>query len=505
MTRRSQSSIMRKLEQPSRRDFLRLMSQASAAGLVAPSMIFGLNPTPALGAANNRFVIYIHAGSWDGWTSGLTQPNETQTITSKLYAKWQRSIFFNGQQASSLNPNVNLAYRYNDLIFHGYNKTLLPIASHMSFGVGTAQSAGHDKAQAFQSTGGDESAMSASWIAGAAQMLTSDPSTFIVTQGSNFGAQRNALTPKVSLVEGLDVTTFSRNLVDSNGVPTGPNAKRFWKVSQQLMDQKLIRADIDKAERSAYQVFLDRLAGSGATFTTSDPLYTNIAATLNQTNVDSIISSEIGVGMDSNGILTSTYRQPALMEKLRLAGILAKTGTARGMSIVLSQEDHHFGGNDGGGGSTIGTPRRAAHMWAQIRLFWQWVMAQGMQDDVMIIISHDFSRSPYNTALGAMQTFKGDGSDVSIQVRGTDHSVTMGMVFINGKVPPGSRVGVVGDSNVAKPTSDFHGTMVNSTPFTSDQLVGSMLMRCFGDVIPNFDALKKVWPRMKSPIDFLLD
>ncbi len=501
---KSSTEIIRELK--SRREFLRFLSQASAAGLFAPSLIYGLRSAPALGSSTrNRFVIYIHAGSWDGWTSGLVQPNATQTINDQLRASWQRGIFYSGQQTDSLNPNVNLAYRHNNLIFNSYSKVLLPIADHMTFAVGSARSAGHSKAEAFQSTGGDESALFASWVAGAAQLINSSNSAFIVSSAPRISVQRSPATSKVSLVQGLDAPSFVRNLADAATVPTGQDALRFWEVARDLMTKKLIRADVDQTERSAYRAFTNQLVDGVAGFGVNDPMYQSIASVLNQTAVNNLINNEIGVGQDSGGIILGAYQQPALMEELRLAAMLAKSGMASGMSIRLPNEDHHFGYNDGNGGSTVGTPRRAAQTWSQIRLFWEWIIQQGMQDDVLIIMSHDFNRSNYNTTLGSNITFKGNGSDVTIKVPGTDHSVTMGMVFINGRVPASGRVGMTGDSNVAKATSDANGTIVSGTPFTSDQLVGSMLLRIFDDVIPNFDALKKIWPKMNAPISFLID
>jgi hypothetical protein len=374
----------------------------------------------------------------------------------------------------------------------------------MAFAAGNARSAGHEKAGYFQSTGGDDNAQTASWIAGAAQLLSHDSSSLIVSPSASMLSKRNANTSKVSLIEAFNAEGFAKNLSDMSAVPKSDIANKFWDVSKTLIDQKLILGDIAQSERHSYRVFLDKLVSGVSGFSTGSELYTSVSQKINLTAANQMIMNEIGAANDANGCVHPSFALNGLSDKLHLAAMLAKSGLAHGMSFGLEGEDHHFGNGGDQTGSTIGTARRGAQLWAHLRLFWDWITEQGLQDDVLVIVSHDFTRSSYNSIIGAPVTIKANGADVSIRVPGTDHSLTMGMVFLGGKVPC-SRIGIVGDHNSAKATSDLAGTVATGPAFTSDQLVGSMLMRVFDDVVKDFDTVKKVWPNMAKPISFLVD
>ena len=154
------------------------------------------------------------------------------------------------------------------------------------------------------------------------------------------------------------------------------------------------------------------------------------------------------------------------------------------MHIRLSSDDYHYGRSAGNQGSSVATARRGGDLAAQLRLFWNWVQANKLEDDVMVVVTHEFSRSAYNKYMGKAEVpVMVNGEEVKILVPGVDHWFLMGMIFINGKVAPASRIGVIGDTYVAKATKDFAGTITDGKAYTSDQLMGNhataLLWRCF--------------------------
>ena len=117
-----------------------------------------------------------------------------------------------------------------------------------------------------------------------------------------------------------------------------------------------------------------------------------------------------------------------------------------------------------------------------------------LQDDVMVIVSHEFSRTPYNSSPGDTVNVMHKGVSKPVQSPGVDHHLAMGMVFINGKVPSQGRVGGIGDTYIAAGSADLKGIAdPNITAYTSTQLVGSMLMRVWGDVYANSREVSKYW------------
>jgi hypothetical protein len=179
-------------------------------------------------------------------------------------------------------------------------------------------------------------------------------------------------------------------------------------------------------------------------------------------------------------------------EKLKLAGVLAKTGVASGMTISIGRgfEDTHVGGAD------VGTARNAAGYWMLLTQFWQWVKSAGLQDDIMIVVTHDFTRTAYNGYRNSSaEIVDADGKKQTIETPGRDHALAMGMMFINAKVPKAGRVGVITDNIAPMAGKDTLGGIDPlGQPYKSSDIVGSMLMRCFDDLFPTERMVRKHWP-----------
>ncbi len=80
----------------------------------------------------------------------------------------------------------------------------------------------------------------------------------------------------------------------------------------------------------------------------------------------------------------------------------------------------------------------------------------------------------------------------------------MGMMFLNKNLPAGGRVGNVVDNLTPRAGSDTAGSIVaDGEPYTSDQIVGSVLMRVYPGLFPSERIVRKHWPAFK-PIQPLL-
>ncbi len=451
--------------------------------------------------SRNKFMIYIHAGSWDGLASGLIQPHMTNSASVTSAAKWSKGLFVARQDGGSLNPNVNVTHNSGDLFFNNYTKTLLPIANQMCFTVGNPLALGHPTAAAFQTTGADEQIGQASWISGFAHMM-SDGNQPSIMVGNPFhrALQMSATTPNVAIVEAASVAGFRDAFQDQLSVPRTDYAKSFWDVSKQIIDDSTYNFAFSKSFSQNYKLFLNNLV-EGANNTGA--IHQSIGAMLNRTEINRVIDTEITAANDGEGV--KQFHFGGLTDALQLAGVLAKSGLAKAMSIGLHGDDWHFGYQEKNMGSTIGTARRGADMFVQLRLFWQWIQSQNLQDDVMVVISHDFTRTPYNTSLAtAPQSVMFNNQPISMTVPGTDHHAAMSMIFINGKVPPASKIGGIGDNYTALPTADLKGLPVAGKAYTSSQLVGTMLLRCFGEIFKEEREMRRIWPRMGTLIDYAL-
>ena len=74
------------------------------------------------------------------------------------------------------------------------------------------------------------------------------------------------------------------------------------------------------------------------------------------------------------------------------------------------------------------------------------------------------------------------------------------MIFINGKVPPAGRIGAITDNYTAFGSQDARGVPdLAIAPYTSDTIIGAMLMRCFDDVFKDEAAVKESFPNFKMP------
>lgn len=493
--------------------------------------------------ARGKFLLYIHFGSADGLTSGMLQPREVvidgadKDLTAK--GSWQKDLFWDSHTLVlptsqykglvnpnySINPNVNVHYKDSgsNLIFNEYSKVLQPLSDHLCLACGNSRSLSHHDAAAFQITGGRFNAARGSWVANFAQALCGNDKFANIVAAPDFSSVRESFytkifnnkgidNDKVALINATSLEEIYNILSDAEGIPEAyGDALKFWQTMHKVSGLGSSRY---AAIKNSVNFYVDNLLTGVLELTAGSPLRVNIEKNINVAGLKNILTdtnlpggSVCDVDVDMEISKDTTVK---LINNLQLAAGMAAANKAKGMVFAWGDHDCHRYG------SSLDTPRHAAVLFAAINMFWQWVKAQQMQDDVLVIISHDFSRTPYNSRELTYQnetdkpiiTAKAAG-DTTVPHRfipvGNDHQNVMAMMFINGKVPAGGRIGGLSDNYVAFGSDDTAGIPNLSTaPYTSDELVGTMLMRCFGDIFKDKKTLQEFFPNFNKPIDWLL-
>lgn len=116
----------------------------------------------------------------------------------------------------------------------------------------------------------------------------------------------------------------------------------------------------------------------------------------------------------------------------------------------------------------------------------------------MIVVGQEFARSAYTKKAVASQyqvnVPTAAGSTTPVTAWGREHSLAMGMMFINANVPAKGRIGMIGDGLTPLASIDAKGTIDLKKPaYNSQSMVGSMLMRVFPDLFPSARMVSKHW------------
>ncbi len=452
-----------------RRGILKIAG-ASAATLLMNRRSLAAEDMPI--PKSNRFLLYIHFGSACGMASGLIQPVKVNA--------WPLGFFQNGAPVGSNNPLLNQHTAAGNMFFHDYLKFLAPMAKDMCLINGSPMSLDHGVAKNLQTRGSPLASVSAEWSMAVAQFMKGEArkNPMVITEGVKAPSVSDITQIRAaSMDEFQNITTDLKLIRDRNLDP-------FWNALKQrfaLVAPGTVHINESLAGAAKYQIDtltkgLPELAAASADtdglrkMLGGDPLNQTILACADRQAIEAA-------------------RNEKFREQLILAGTLAKTGLASGMTIEPLYEDAHSGGSD------VISARKASAAWAYISLFWQWVKLQGLQDDVMIIVSQEFARSPYNKDSMNLVVKDAAGGNLTVNAAGRDHGLSMGTMFINARVPNNGRIGMIGDNMAPQATKDAKGTVDTSKPpFTSVNIVGSMLMRVFDDLYPTERMVRKHWP-----------
>ena len=459
-----------------RRNLLKSSAAATAAAAMMNNRLFAAEDAPH--PKSNRFLIYIHFGSSCGAANGLLQPIKKGT--------WPTGFFQNGAPVPSNNPLLNSHTEAGGLVLHDYLKFLAPMANEMCLVEGTSQSLDHNVASLLQRRGAGSTSISPEWAMGVTQFMKTPErlNPMVLTRGNKTSSVTDVTSVGANSLDEFKTITSDVNTIPKDGIDP------IWNVLKGRFKNPGLHSVIAERSLEANSTYqLNTLKAGLPELDKAQADITALRATMAQGELTKIISTcadKVAIGQAIDG-------DQGFREKLILAGILAKTGLANGMSIDALGEDAH------GGGADVSTARNASAKWASIALFWQWIKSVNLQNDVMIVVGQEFARSPYNTAVQEINIIDETGKTLLVKSPGRDHGLCMGMMFINAAVPKGGRIGFVGDNLVPQATKDAVGTIDSSgLPYTSECIVGSMLMRCFDDIFPTERMVRKHWPTFKE-------
>lgn len=460
-----------------RRNLLRMAGGSAASLLMAPHIFAGEDaPNPR----SNKFLLYVHFGSSCGMANGLIQPSKPNV--------WPSGYFQPGAPVGSNNPLINQHTAAGNMFFHDYLKFLAPMAEDMCLVNGTPQSLDHGVARNLQTRGNQLATVSAEWAMAVGQFMRTDTrrNPMVITEGVKAPSVGD-ITPirARSMDEFKDITTDT-DLIHKR--PLDP----YWElVKARFAKAKLGTVNLDAGLAGTAKYQIDTLTKGLPELSMASADTRALDLMLNGENLNKMI---LGCA-DRQAI--EAERNEEFRAQLILAGTLAKTGLANGMTVAPLYEDAHAGGSD------VISARKASAAWAYIALFWQWVKAAGLQDDVMIIVSQEFARSPYNKDSMMLPVKDASGATIQVNAAGRDHGLSMGTMFIHSKVPKNGRIGMIGENMAPQATRDLKGTVdASGAPYTSPNVIGSMLMRCFDDLFPTERMVRKHWPDF-VPIDLI--
>ena len=474
-----------------RRDILKNL----AYGALGSGLIYPFRNSISLGSnLGEKFLLRIHMGSWCGWSSGLLQPRDVDD--------YPLGVFQRNKQGVAFNPNMNKHYKTGNLVFHDYSKCLESIADHTCFTVGNSRSVSHPVARLFQNTGDRKIGSNAnpSWAVGLSQADLGQRDASFVVQGTTnikgVGGDEVVSTSKdtsnVVLVKAANIAQVASNFSDNNTLRDLQGKEKFTQIVQKnIQEADLGSTPIPNKTKVSMNSAIKSLAQG---INNIEEFETGIKAAINKENIESIINTMA----DKEGVKERLTAYQGLLDNFQMAELLIEGKIASGMTMSLDNQDFHRGNAE------VITARSAGCVWAMIANFWEWVKAKGLQDKVLICISHEFSRSPYNAsrAPGAAivtQNAQGVEEIINIENPGRDHHISFGMTFINGKVPPKGRVGGIADTYVPSGSDDLKGIAnPDIAAYSSTQLVGSMMMRVWDDIFPDYRAVRDFWPNFKE-------
>lgn len=432
----------------------------------------------------NHFCLYIHFGSHCGISTGLVQPMKA--------GAWPIGFFRSGAQENALNTNLNKHTAHKSLVFHDYIKFLTEIGDDMCLVNGYPRSLDHTQARMYQMRGVPAAAFAPEWSMGFAQNMITE------ARKNPLVLSRDAKTMSVADVTTLGVGSIADFRTVTRDAPevTGKSADEIWNgLKDRFAKYKstTVKIDANLSQNVNYQL---------NTLLNGMPELEAIKADIDA--LDKLMSfDEVAKIIDKNPDAPSVRQTLKNSENTRnllvLAGAMAKSGLASGMTMGINDADLHTGGGD------LLSPRTGAAAWAQIMTLWKWIKSMGLDNDVMIIVGQEFARGPYNGSFSEGVFKNAQGQDVTIKAYGRDHGVSMGMMFLHAKVPSGGRIGTVHNNLVPLAGKDAAGTFIqDSTGYFSENIVGSMYMRLFDDIFPTERMVRKHWPTF-VPIDPILN
>lgn len=454
-----------------RRELISYISLGIGAGIT--SRVF---MTEALAqSVDKHFFLYIHCGSWDGVATGLLQPNSTDN--------WPTGCFFSGQAHRSGaqsnryrtggeavgNPLVAQITSSNGHLLTHYAKPLSDISNNLIHVTCAPGSLDHNVARIIQQTGSPSG--QPHWISGLAQAFRDPgkPSSFVVNSPLITGT-----TPDISNVAARNLERFRglfRESVASQNEPLVEGRSAFAQAGASIFDQFEGPSLLPTNFKTTFEGTIGSIIHGIEGISDTDSAVVSITREFSNAKIESEISRQFASN-DAQGIIDAPS-SAALRQQLILAGSLAASSAAYGMVIQMPAEDRHFGGSD------INTARMAGNLWTQLALFWKWLEAEKIQDRVTIIVSHEFSRSAWNTKV-TRGSIERNGNMIEIASPGRDHHTVNGLYVLNSKIKQGYRFGGLRNGFTGSGSSALNAPPVASVSApTTQQALGSIFLTLF--------------------------
>ena len=330
------------------------------------------------------FLLYIHCGSWDGESSNLVQPQKAN--------QWAKGQFYRAQEGQSANPLVNDHTTSGSLVFHKYNSFMKDLADQMCFTVANAQSVSHFDARSIRQSGEKPGAGGLSWLAGFAQACANkiEKSNAVVNTPLGYTRNYTNVAKDIKFHNSLNLANYYYSSKDNADVPKGENANAYWQKLASLHTQNLNTTLTRQDIRKNFSDYVSQLVAGIPQFAPNSNLVADVTNKISWDAISQIIRAQSGLAPSEaqkiidygpNGV-GSQY-----IEQLQVAAALAKTNVAQAMSISLTNQDLH-NPTEQSRSSSVSTARRSSIMWAGVKALWSWIEANGLQQKVMIVISH---------------------------------------------------------------------------------------------------------------------
>jgi hypothetical protein len=443
-----------------------------------------LNPTHNKAKANetkNNFMLYIHCGSWDGIAAGLLQPQNTAGWPDGVFVRNKPHILgtldptetAQGKQVMQGNPLLAKFTQSNGHIFHHYNSPLAEISQHLFHATCNPGSLDHNVARVIQKCG--KPTGYPHWIAGASQAFlsakTNDPSAVAQVIGTQLVSNR---TPSISSVMTTSLESYRKEFSEPVSVNAGlPNQIRdmFAKASLARYSEHYGPGLVPNGYASAFKNSINGMIYGIPRIQETDAAILNLRTIFSKDAILKKISSHFGDN-DTEAILVEPSIE-SLRQQFILAGALSSSGAASGMEISLPGEDRHFGG------SQLNTSRLSAVLWTQLSIFWKWAIENGLDKNITVIATHEFSRTPWNTTQYSGEATI-NGIKTTISSPGTDHHNVNGVYILNGNLNKKGKYGAIANGYVAQGSAALNTVPSASIAApTTLQVVGTMLMSIY--------------------------
>lgn len=472
-----------------RRSFIQLGLGAAASPIWLPKQrVFAADGEP-------EFMLHIHLGSWCGLSSGMVQPQKK--------GEWPSGAHFKGKSDGSVNPNMNKHFGIGNFVFHDYSRPLAEHYDQLMMATISSVSLAHPDAVSYQQTGNLPNAPGAGWLAAFADITKGASDKKLLVTNVQGSAKPNSYTKNQVTMSSNSLTEFNAASKDGGAVPrlgdSGEISKKFWDLYQARFaskDLKSLQRDTSDTEKSNIKYTLDTLQNGFDGYTTGDADYKSLEAAMSSAKLAGILG-DLTEGTQNILRKGSLLSDRTFRDQLILAGMLAKKSTSTGMSIQIGGGDLHQGGSD------VTTANSAAKLWAQISQFWTWVKDNNLDDKILLIVTHEFGRTPYNNSVRDMDVYNGS-NNVSVKSYGRDHSLLTGMVFLNRNVPSG-RVGGMGIGHTPLGSKGLNGIISPDIEgYKSVDVLGSLFMRLFSKKLAGDDRqLREYWNNFTNHIPLI--